>query len=360
MGQCSSTSKVSRQCITKVPELTPLDGTGSASESSNDSSHQDHLPPPIRASRRGSFFKDSASTPVGEDTSDAGIRLLQSIQRRIPNDDDDDGDDSDSFDTIIAVVPSPVRNKTQRPQQQQKQQPPKCLDPWTKNIRTQKMRERSLPALLEKDQTVRPASSQQQQQDAAEVSSVSKRLNNSLSSLKFDDNDDDDDDDNCSSSVSKRLACTQYMPDDNEQADQLPDLPRSSHSYRLSKKSATRTSIQVADLEKHNDLQKDSTSSWYQLSCTSRTGSTYSSYHSFGQSNLSELEVTLMASQQSLGASHCFIDRMHLSRTEKNALSGLHGFCFTESEDENDASEDEQDDDEQVRAAAAEELILYR
>ena len=109
-----------------------------------------------------------------------------------------------------------------------------------------------------------------------------------------------------------------------------------------------RQSMPVEEIPRRsNPRRRGSASSWNQLSCTSRTSSTYSSYHSFGQGQLSEVEVTMMASQQSLG--NGFIDRMHMSRQEKDALGNMHGFCFTDSDAEH---EDDDDDDKE------EDLIL--
>lgn len=102
-----------------------------------------------------------------------------------------------------------------------------------------------------------------------------------------------------------------------------------------------RQSICITDLEKAKSIGKGSGSSWFQLSCTSHNSSEYSSYHSFGHGELSDVDVALMESQQNMGMS---MRQSCISRQEKEALGNMHGFCFTESEGESD-SEDEYDDE---------------
>ena len=40
-----------------------------------------------------------------------------------------------------------------------------------------------------------------------------------------------------------------------------------------------------------------------------------------------------------------FLERMHMSKSEKDALGNMHGFCFTESEGESDTEDNDEDEE---------------
>lgn len=105
----------------------------------------------------------------------------------------------------------------------------------------------------------------------------------------------------------------------------MPSVQRKQESFRQS--------LQVTDLDR-SKLGTGKDSSWQAMSMTSSSARMYESYESSGLSL--GASTTLNLEQSVVG------NAMDLARSEKAAMNNLHGFCFTESEDEGDSdTEDE-------------------